>query len=72
MRIPSSVTKKDRDEVARIKVMLAEHDARDCAECVLIGEHIHRHLERKALARGDVQRYAKQHFNHDAEYTPTP
>jgi hypothetical protein len=68
MRTPSSVTKKDRDEVAQISAMLADHNARNCAECVQIGEHIHRHLERKALARGDVQRYAKQQFNHDAEY----
>jgi site-specific DNA-methyltransferase (cytosine-N4-specific) len=68
MRAPPQETKKDRDEVAKIKVMLADHNARNCAECVQIGEHIHRHLERKALPRGDVQRYAKEHFNHDAEY----
>lgn len=68
MLLPSSMTKKDRDEVARITAMLAAHNARSCAECVQIGEHIHRHLERKALPRGMVQRYAKQHFNHDAEY----
>jgi hypothetical protein len=68
MPAPSPETRKDRDEVAQIKAMLADHDARNCVECVQIGEHIHRHLARKALPRGAVQRYAKQHFNHDAEY----
>jgi len=64
----SLVSKRDRNEVANIKRMLSEHHARSVVECVAIGEHIHHHLERKALNRGDVQRYAKAFFEHDAEY----
>ena len=61
-------SRKDRAEVAAIQRMLSEHHAWSCAECILIGQQIYRHLERKQLLRGEVQRYAKSIFNHDAEY----
>jgi site-specific DNA-methyltransferase (cytosine-N4-specific) len=64
----SPISRRDRDEVSKIKRMLADHHARSVVECIGIGEQIHHHLERKQLPRGEVQKYAQMFFQHDAEY----
>jgi hypothetical protein len=45
-------SKTDRDEVAQIRTMLGDHTAHNRADCIAIGEHVYRHLERKGLSVG--------------------
>jgi hypothetical protein len=67
-KIPLPETERDQAEIASIRAMLANHNARNRADCIAIGERLHRHLERTRLPRGETQRYVKAFFEVDADY----
>jgi hypothetical protein len=48
--------------------MLADHIARNRADCIAIGEHVYHHLERKGIKRGTLDLYVRKHFELRAEY----
>jgi hypothetical protein len=59
---------QDDEEINEIKLMIGSHQRRTREESIPIGERVHKHLVRKNLRQGQLEKYCWTKFNHGSDY----